>query len=124
MFKQVIAFIFLVAFALQSFNRAIIVFDYAINTKVYAKSCENKARPKMHCNGKCQMMKKLDKEEKKDQQNPERKSENKNELIFAFQSFSVDFTCLCINAEQFYSSFQYGKEKSMPRSIFHPPAIA
>lgn len=34
----------------------------------------------MHCNGKCQMMKKLEQEEKNDQDNLERKSENKNEI--------------------------------------------
>ncbi len=124
MFKQVITFVFLFAFALQTFSRYIIVFDYAVNTEAYAKNCENKTRPNMHCNGKCQMMKKLKQEEKKDQQNPERKSENKSELIFAFQSFSQDFTCLFIKANQLYAPFQYGKENSMPRSIFHPPAVA
>ena len=34
----------------------------------------------MHCNGKCQMMKKLEQEEKNDQENLERKAENKNEI--------------------------------------------
>ena len=38
----------------------------------YAKNCINKARPKLHCNGKCQMMKKMRKRKKK-KQNQDRK---------------------------------------------------
>lgn len=83
MLKQVTASILLLAFMAGSFCRAVIVMDYYANTSVYAKNCENKARPKMHCNGKCQMMKKLQQQEKQDQGNPERKFDTKYEVFFA-----------------------------------------
>jgi hypothetical protein len=76
MFKQVTAVVLLAALSLQILNRTVIYIGYYANMAAYAKSCENKARPVMHCNGKCQMMKKLQQEEKKDSQLPERKSTN------------------------------------------------
>ena len=59
MIRQVAAIFLLFSFALQVFNRSIIVLDYFANTASFAKNCENKARPMLHCNGKCQLMKKI-----------------------------------------------------------------
>jgi hypothetical protein len=80
MIKQLTAALLILAFTASTFCRTVIVLDYYANTTAYAKDCINKARLAMHCNGKCQMMKKLDQEEKNDQDNLERKSENKNEI--------------------------------------------
>ena len=97
------------------------MFDYFINTTAYAKNCENKARPILHCNGKCQMMKKLKEEEKKEQQNPERKAENKNELFF-FSGFTLPVINHLMTEEIFFFTPLYiGAEIKMPRYIFHPP---
>src|SRR5687768_4805973 len=120
MVKQLTACILLVAFMAHTFNRAVIVFDYYTNTAAFAKNCENKARPQLHCKGKCQMMKKLQQEEKKDQSNPERKMENKNEVI-AERSF---YTALVCNAEVIisqYPSFNIGTPIDMSGDFFHPP---
>ena len=95
--------------------------DYATNTQAYAKNCENKARPKMHCNGKCQMMKKLKQEEKKDEQNPDRKLENKNEVVLSSKSFFSSVCLLFTEQEITYNTIPAGKAIKMPRSIFHPP---
>lgn len=122
MLKLITAIVFLLAFASQTFYKAFIIFDYAANTKAYTKNCVNKARPKMHCNGKCQMMKKLEEEERKDAQNAERKSENKNENIVSSKSFFITTTSLSI--QQLVIAYPYlnaGKEIKMPRSCFHPP---
>jgi hypothetical protein len=109
------------AFASQTFNKAIIVLDYNTNTKSYAANCENKAKPKMHCNGKCQMMKKLKEEEKKDQQNPERKSENKNEFVLSSRSFypALEFGISLHKIS--FPSIVAGKTIKMPRSLLRPP---
>ena len=87
MFKQITAGILLVAISLQILNRAVIYIDYYTNTAAFAKNCVNKARPMMHCNGKCQMMKKLQEQEKKDSQAPERRSFN--DEIISSKSFLV-----------------------------------
>ena len=59
MLKKIFAFILILAIAAQTFNQLTIVIDYYTNRAVYAKNCENKAKPMLHCNGRCQMMKKL-----------------------------------------------------------------
>jgi len=112
---------FLVAFAMQTFYKAFIVVDYFTNTKAFAKNCENKAIPQMHCNGKCQMMKKLKQEEKKDEQNPERKTENKNEIILSSKSFYPFLKFTVSEQEIDFPSITEGKEIKMPRSLLRPP---
>ncbi len=111
----------LFAFAMLTFSKAFVVFDYFTNTKAYAKNCENKAIAQMHCNGKCQMMKKLRQEEKKDEQNPERKAENKNDLVLFSRSF-FPIVIFRIAAQKIYfSPAASQKEMKMPRSILRPP---
>lgn len=57
---RIFAFILLaVAFVLQSFNKPFILMDYYSHTASYEQHCVNKAKPALHCHGKCQMMKKM-----------------------------------------------------------------
>lgn len=94
---------------------------YEINKDYITKTfCENKDKPKMHCNGKCHMHKQLKEQEKQDQ-SPNSTTKEKLEVIqfckkdqtFTFSSFAFTLT---INP--FYS------ETPLPKisfSIFHPP---
>ncbi|MGC4100411.1 hypothetical protein [Ferruginibacter sp.] len=81
MFKQFTAIFLLTAFLAQTFTGSLIRLDYYANTAAYAKNCINKARPKLHCNGKCQAMKKMQEEEKKEQDNTERKYAGKTNVL-------------------------------------------
>lgn len=123
MYRQFAAILLLLAFAAYSFNQAVIVLDYYANRTAFAKACENKARPMMHCNGKCQMMKKLKEQEKKDEQNPGRKADSKNEVAYAKSSFA---TVACFKMKTL-SSFCLYTVTSFPKGIytdvFHPPAF-
>lgn len=116
------AILVLLAFTAQTFSRMFIVADYYANTSAYARNCENKAKPKLHCNGKCQMMKKLKQEENRDKQNPERKSENKDEVLYS-KSFFASLHFTCIHLQKKYPLLKGGKTSDMPRSLFHPPGI-
>jgi len=78
----------------------------------------------MHCNGKCQMMKKLEQQEKKDQQNSERKAENKSELIFAFHSCTPTNNLIYKEVSRQYPVLPCEKERKISCPIFHPPAVA
>jgi len=120
MLRPVTATIFIFAFLIQSFSGQFIRLNYYLNTTTFAKNCENKARPKLHCNGKCQMMKKMQQEEKKDQQGPGRRYENKNEVLS-----SRSFFCM-INKNAVLPHFIYFIKNSGPAidlaiSVFHPP---
>lgn len=122
--KQVIASIFLLAFAMQTFNKSFVVYDYLKNTTSYAKNCENKAKPKMHCNGKCQMMKKLQQEEKKDQQDPDRKGENKLNVLSSKSFFTTVPFYRTKFVKREYPTFQSPKETKRSFEVFHPPSVA
>lgn len=74
----------------------------------------------MHCNGKCQMMKKLQEEEKKDSQAPERKSEYKADVLSSRSFFCTQLNTHLISTK-IYGYGISGDITAMPRSFFHPP---
>jgi len=91
--KKLAAAILLISFMCGTFSRTAIVVDYYTNTASFAKNCINKSRPMLHCNGKCQMMMKLRQEEKKDNTNPERKNDNKFEVLSSKSFFIAHLYC-------------------------------
>lgn len=123
MFRQVASILLLCTLSVNLFNRTVIVLDYYVNTASFAKACENKARPGMHCNGKCQMMKKLGEEEKKERENPERKSGNKNEITLSSQSFfaSIKQPAILLQALLRLPQRPAGHSTDRSSDIFHPP---
>lgn len=118
--RQLIALFILAAFLAQTFSRTFIVADYYMNTTSFAKNCENRQKPKMHCNGKCQMLKKLKQEDNKDQQNPDRKLENKNEVLSSKSFFPAvtTFSNSCATSYPELGAFFYTNPSF---DIFHPP---
>lgn len=124
MFKKITALVLLMAFVTQTFSAPFILLDYYTNTSSYASNCINKAKPKIHCNGKCQMMKKMREAEKKDRENAERMAGAKHEVL---------------STKSFYPSLIYPELVSMAAvknpapynmcfiemsyAFFHPPQI-
>lgn len=112
----------LIAFAASTFSRVFVVADYYTNTAMYAMNCVNKAKPKLHCNGKCQMMKRLQQEDNKDQQNPDRKMENKGGVDISSRSFfsnqlNAGYSIIATS----YTIFNTGTPVAYSNNIFHPP---
>lgn len=112
----------LVIFMMQIFSNAVIVADYYLNTAVFAANCENKDKPQLHCNGHCQMVKKIDSEGKKDQSNPDRKAENKLEVISS-KSFYPSISNTTEKPSQQFAFHPAGKPVHRSTAIFHPPCI-
>lgn len=122
LYKQLGALLILFAFLTQTFSRTFILVDYYTNTEAYAKNCENKDKPVMHCNGKCQMMKKITAQEKKDQQNPERKVQN--EIALSAKSYFAKVSSVETPVSRIvYPTLAGGEEVRMPHTIFHPPTV-
>jgi hypothetical protein len=120
MFKKITATILLLAFVSQTFAGPFIMLDYFMNKAAYAKNCINKARPKMHCNGKCQAMKKIQEEEKKEQQNAERKAEGKVQVLSA-KSFFCSVKTLSGEIENNYPRQNIKRTCDIALAVFHPP---
>ncbi|MGI4832799.1 MAG: hypothetical protein ACRYFK_04990 [Janthinobacterium lividum] len=52
---------------LQTFSRELLVADFALNrAAITARYCVNKARPSLHCDGKCYFAKQLKKQEERE----------------------------------------------------------
>ncbi len=119
--KRVLAVLLLFGFGLQTFANNLLILDYQLNKARYIRNCVNKARPKMHCNGNCQLMKKIRQEQKKDQQNPERKLENKSEVLSSRSSFPVSSLLSITLSTPGGSVYKAGNSTDHSYDIFHPP---
>jgi hypothetical protein len=120
MFRPITAGIFFMAFLAQSFSGQLMMLGYYANRTAFAKNCENKAKPAMHCNGKCQLMKKMQQEDKKDRQIPERKSENKDGPVSSGSFFcSVENFLKIIHNS--YPTIPAPPTHDRATSVFHPP---
>jgi hypothetical protein len=124
LFRRAAAFLLLLVFFAQAFNRYILVAGYYVNTSAYIANCVNKDRPWMHCNGRCQFCKKLRQQDNaEDKQTPERKSGNNwDESLYSSQSFT-DFSALCfvVPTTRRFPEMSAAKPVRMPRHLFHPP---
>jgi hypothetical protein len=122
MFRQIAAIFLFVAFIAQTFNGGFVMLNYYTNTAAFAKNCVNKTKPKMHCNGKCQMMKKLQEEEKKEQQLPERKFENKIEVL-SFNSFFCNVNVPLTIVDKAIPKELDCVTYDISLDFFHPPQV-
>jgi hypothetical protein len=114
--------ILLFAFLGQTFNQGWYYLDYQIQKKEYVKRCVNKARPMLHCNGKCQLMKKIEAQQKKEQgQAPEMKYANKVEVLSSKSSFLLAFDALTTEYKKRYFISNNGEAIDQSIAIFHPP---
>ena len=74
--KKSIAILLLIAISFQSFSKVFIVVNFIVNQSTIAqKYCVNKAKPKLHCDGKCHLKKQLKEEDKKENIQAKVKSE-------------------------------------------------
>ncbi len=115
------SFVLIAAIMLQVLGKSIIYTNYLINKKsITQQFCVNKNKPKMHCNGKCHMMKKMQEEDKKEN-SPVNSLKEKYEIqLFADFKIAVKITAIStiIKHQSFYSS---SESASHLLSVFHPP---
>ena len=70
--------------------------DYAINYEYISKVlCENKAKPGLHCNGKCHLMKELAKNTENEKSLPTDKkgSTSEKEVLYFEEAYAFCTTC-------------------------------
>ena len=113
--------ILIMAFFGQTFSQAFYYIDYTIDRAAYEKNCINKARPMLHCNGKCQMMKKWAEQEKKNQQIPELRQAAKLELVSPRSLFDFNLNVVLVTTDTHYCVLVTGGPVDQPSSFFHPP---
>ncbi len=79
----------------------------------------------MHCDGKCQLMKKIQEQERKEQgQAPEMKMASKLEVLSSKSFFLSSLEIPVQNKKNNFSDLVIGTPVDKSSSIFHPPSIA
>lgn len=122
--KKIASIILLFSFLGQTFSQGVYYLDYLIDKAEYLAKCENKNRPKLQCNGKCLLMKRIQEQEKKEQeQAPQMKLANKAEVISS-KSFFPDYKgVVTISNKPVYYVFNSGTPIDRPSFFFHPPDV-
>ncbi|MFT3674373.1 MAG: hypothetical protein QM781_00600 [Chitinophagaceae bacterium] len=120
--QRIFAIILSLSFLGQSFNQGWYYLGYLVQQKEYVKRCENKARPQLHCNGKCQLMKKILEQEKKEQgQPPELKIAAKADALSSRSFFPSSVTSVKTKRSPLFIQYTIGSPVDRSRSLFHPP---
>ena|ERR1700758_1899965 len=101
-------------------GKTLVLINYAINKDYISKNlCVNKNKPKMKCNGKCHLMKELQKEEKKEQSPFGMKEKVEVQLFNSSCGVSTSvLSFVKINHASYYKRNYLSQTSG---SIFHPP---
>ena len=124
--KFIASTIFILLLLTQVFSKWLMVIDYTINKDYIAKNlCENRNRPTLHCNGKCQLMKKMALED--DQTNKTNSASSVAKAPFTEVLFNAAFAFTQLTAcasDSLYNDFYLvAIPSSFHSSIFHPPLV-
>jgi hypothetical protein len=124
--KFVLVPILIVLMLSQTFSKWLVVIEYNLNKDFVAqKLCINKAKPKLNCHGKCQMMNRLVEEEI---QNSTNTTNNTSKIKIPELVFSNETTQLIISSPV-PTTISYNEEppffmdNAVISAIFHPPAL-
>lgn len=121
--KKLVTISLLFCILLSSLGQSVILVHYLINKNYYATVlCENKAKPKMNCHGKCHIMKEM-KEQEKREQSPTAPIKEKQETVQFFQTNTAFTFNTCTETKKYSSFYLLPKIPSVSLSIFHPPTV-
>lgn len=102
------------------------VLDYIINYDYITKElCENRAKPQMHCNGKCHLMKELAKAAEDEKPASQKKSQHQ-EIEVLFCETVIDFSFSTNNIVVFsknITGYSNLYSRLSTKSVFHPPSF-
>jgi hypothetical protein len=119
--KYTLVILLLTALLAQTFSRSIAMADYMVNLEAYKKACINKAKPKLQCNGKCQLLKKVKKQEGDSEANAPVLKLNQLEVVLSSKSFFPTLSIIATNNASSYYSYSDDFSSNYLAAIFHPP---
>lgn len=98
---------------------------YQLNQKhITAQYCINKNKPKLHCNGRCYLMKQLKKTEQNEQKNTSNsKYENISAIAYLVPEKIYFNTAFAIETVHHFAHYQHIISLKGKRDIFHPPPV-
>ena len=88
MWRRLVCIFLLVAIAYTQSSKMIVYFSFKINQDYIAKElCENREIPKMKCNGKCYLAKKLQEQEQEEKEKAPLEQRIKLDVLFYSKGF-------------------------------------
>jgi len=85
--KAFFSYLLILLVLLQTFSREVLVVDFTLNrATITARFCVNKARPQLHCDGKCYFAQQLKKQADRENKAPNSLKERLEMLPTAFSS--------------------------------------
>jgi hypothetical protein len=122
MLKQFVAAFMLLTFMAQTFSNALIVTDYYINMASFAVNCENKDKPQLHCNGQCQMVKQLEKEDNSSKPFNSTSKEKNEMQLFCNDNVNTEIVLSCTVSTLYEHQYNFSLQQYI-RTFFHPPSL-
>lgn len=117
--KFIISIFLLASLLTQNISKLIIVINYQVNKEYIAKNlCVNRDKPKSCCEGKCELKKQLDEEDKKENLPAGFKDKFEKQNYYS-PGIKVLAYRLTISKPNF--NYLSCKTNSDPRQVFHPP---
>lgn len=102
------------------------VWFYINQSEIAREKCENKAKPMLHCNGKCYLTKQLKKLEQKEQDHNTKRNpffQVEKSQLFAYLSVSeVEVHCF-FSEEKPFLDYRNSFSEYNQTEIFHPPIV-
>lgn len=121
--KQVTILLLMFLILAQALGRWAIVLEYEVKKDYISKNlCENRNKPQLHCNGKCQLAKKMKEEEKENNRSNNDKSKSESPTVFDKPAadpviFSSSYLPDLFPLDTFHI------QQLQPRAIFRPPCV-
>lgn len=107
---------------LQTFSREVLVVDFTLNrATITARFCVNKARPQLHCDGKCYFAKKLKQQEERESKSGGPLKEKLEMLPAAFTGWQPQPAGRVAPAARPYPTLVAGHYTAPLGAVFHPP---
>lgn len=113
----------MLALLTQHFSRVVVLADYMANIERYKKDCVNKAKPMLHCNGKCQVKMKLEAQDREEERRSSTQKLTETDYVLSSKSFFPEIIYTHDNCLRICFVYNNMFVSSYSASIFHPPII-
>jgi hypothetical protein len=122
---RILAFFLVTLMLLQTLGQEVLVVDYQLNkARITELYCVNKARPMLHCNGKCHLAQQLRKAEGGDKKVPEMLAKVKYEVL-PIAALLLPQPQRWPAAAQAYAHPAVARYAAVPgRGVFRPPLLS
>ena len=121
--KAFFSYLLILLVLLQTFSREVLVVDFTLHqATITARFCVNKARPQLHCDGKCYFAKKIKQQEERENKTPNPLKEQVEMLPIAFQILVPAAPIRWASTPVGYGPYQSAwVPASASQGVFHPP---